>query len=103
MMIHIEMQTRDKLAHAQGIYTPDKTVVLAGGKIHPSFKGEKRVQEKRTNREYVNSEGMIIKDCEFASPSEAAQFVNGNISNGLRVWKVDGINLGIYLKKNGLR
>lgn len=102
-MIHIEMQTRDKKAYAQGFYTTDKTIVLAGGKIHPSFKGNKRVQEKRANREYVNPDGVIIKDCEFASPSEAAQFVNGNISNGLRVWKVDGINLGIYLKDKGLR
>lgn len=103
MGISITMKTRDKQAFAEGVYENKKTVVKAGGRISLVFHGDKKIASIRENKKCVNSEGIILMDCEFGSPSEAAQFVNGNISNGYRVWKVNGMNLGDYLKANGLK
>ena len=93
------MSTRDGKAYATGLYTGKKTIVKAGGKVSRTFKGKRNAREYRENSEYVDENGNILKDCVFSSPSNAAQFVNGNISNGLRVWKVEGIPLGTYLKE----
>ena len=103
MKIAITMSTRDKTAYADGFYSKDKIVVKAGGRISSIFRGYEKVAAIRNNRSLVGEDGTILKDCEFATPSEAAQFVNGNISNGYRVWKVDGINLGDYLKGQDLK
>lgn len=103
MMIEITMSTRNKLAFADGVYCEGKTVVKSGGRISAAFHGNEKIAAIRQNSQYVNENGTILKDCEFATPSEAAQFVNGNISNGYRVWKVKGVNLGDYLKSQGLK
>ena len=103
MIIEMTMSTRNKLAFANGIYSEEKTVVKSGGRISAAFHGNEKIAALRLDSQCVNKDGTILKDCEFATPSEAAQFVNGNISNGYRVWKVNGINLGDYLKKQGLR
>jgi len=103
MKIEISMSTRDKSAFAYGIYTDGKVIVKTGGKINPVFRGLEKIKKIRQDKGFVDENYCIIKDCEFASPSEAAQFVNGNISNGYRVWKVSGKNLGDYLKEVGLK
>lgn len=102
-MIAITMSTRDKSAFAEGLFCKEKTVVKAGGRISSAFRGLDKIALMRNNRDLVGADGTILKDCEFATPSEAAQFVNGNISNGYRVWKVNGMNLGDYLKDQGLK
>lgn len=102
-MITITMSTRDKTAFAEGLYCKEKTVVKAGGRIAATFRGLDKIGVMRNNRALVSEDGTILKDCEFSTPSEAAQFVNGNISNGYRVWKANGMNLGDYLKSQGLK
>lgn len=103
MKIAITMSTRNKTAFADGVYSEEKTIVKAGGKISSVFRGYDKIAVIRNNRDLVGIDGTILKDCEFATPSEAAQFVNGNISNGYKAWKVDGKNLGDYLKNQGLK
>lgn len=98
MLLSISMRTRDGRAYAEALYSENKTIVKAGGKIHPTFNGQKSVKSIRDNEKIVDKEGNILSDVEFSSPSAAAQFVNGNISNGLRVWKIDGMPLGQFLK-----
>lgn len=102
MNIKIRMKTRDGAAFADGIYTGDNVIVLPGGKISAIFRGGKMARKIRENPEYISSEGKILKECNFKSASTAAQFVNGNICNGFRVWKVGKEELGAYLKKNGI-
>ena len=103
MNIAIKMSTRDKTAFADGVYSDKKVIVKAGGKITAAFRGNDKIGAIRSDRAFVSEDGTILKDCEFATPSEAAQFVNGNISNGYRVWKADGVNLGDYLIEKGLK
>lgn len=97
MKINVYMSKRDKSAYAEGVYDVESTVVKAGGRISETFHGTSKIEAIRNDYRYVDRNRNIIKDCVFNTPSEAAQFVNGNISNGFRVWKVNGINLGVYL------
>lgn len=108
MNIKLFMKTRDGRAYAEAIYTGEITIVLPGGiiseKFAESIRGGTFAKNYRENVEYVGTDRKIIKECEFNSPSIAAQFVNGNSSNGYRVWKVaDGKTLGDYLKEKGLK
>lgn len=80
MKIVIAMSTRDKSAYADGLYCKEKTVVKAGGRISSVFRGYEKIAMIRNNRDLVDAEGTILKDCEFATPSEAAQFVNGSVT-----------------------
>ena len=57
-------------------------------------RGGKAALSYRENKEYVDGDGNIIKDCEFKSPSTAAQFVTGTSINGMLAWKTkDGKSL----------
>lgn len=103
MEIKMHMATRDGKAYAEGIYRDGIIIVKAGGKISELFKGGKTAKKYREDRNIVDENGNILVDCEFNSPSTAAQFVNGNISNGHRVWKVDNETLDAYLTRNGLK
>lgn len=107
MEINVSMKTRDGSAFASGIYTGETLVVLPGGKISATFaehiRGGGFAKSYRESSEFVDNNGVIIKECVFSSPSIAAQFVNGNSSNGYRVWKVEGMDLGKYLEKEGIR
>lgn len=88
MLLSISMRTRDGRAYAEALYAENKTIVKAGGKIHPTFNGQKSVKSIRDDENIVDKEGNILSDVEFSSPSSAVQLINGNISNGLRVWTV---------------
>lgn len=58
------------------------------------------VERLRSDSSIVNSEGVILTDITFTTPSMAATFVTGNISNGFRVWKTeDGKKLGDVIAK----
>ena len=103
MKIQISMSTRDHAAYADGVYTDGKTIVKAGGMISKVFRGLDKIAAIRNDHNNVGDDGRILRDCEFNTPSEAAQFVNGNISNGYRVWRVDGEKLGDYLKRIGMK
>lgn len=103
MRIPITMKTRDGSAFASGFYSETETVVFAGGKVSPVFRAGNVAQRYRDDPKLVDSDGNILNDCSFSSPSLAAQFVNGNYSNGYRVWKAMGKNLGVYLSECGLK
>lgn len=108
MEIKLFAKTRDGSASAKAVYTGEKTIVKSGSivktSIAKSVRGGAFVQKYLDDRSFVSSEGVVLKDCEFNSPSIAAMFVTGNASNGYRVWKVEnGKTLGDYLKENNLR
>ena len=55
------------------------------------------VRKLREDKKVVSPDYVLLKDVEFRSASTAATFVTGNISNGMRVWKVEkGKDLGKY-------
>ena len=52
----------------------------------------------------IVKDGIVIKECEFDSPSTAAQFITGGSRNGYDTWKVrKGYSLGNYLQENDIR
>jgi len=84
---------------ARGIYDGKGITVLKGSKISDKAveKLNPVVLKKRNDSSIVSSDWRLLEDVWFRSPSTAATFVSGNISNGLRVWKVDkGVDLGNY-------
>jgi hypothetical protein len=49
---------------------------------------------------FVDENGIVLKDCSFNSPSTAAQFVTGSSRNGYLVWKTkDGKKLKDIISK----
>lgn len=108
MKIMVTLTQRAGVASATAEYDGKIITVLAGGKISPDFanhiRGGKTAKAYRDNSEYVDKNGNILKNCEFTSPSTAAQFVTGRSTNGYEAWKVEKkLNLGQYLKDKGLR
>ncbi|MBU5465107.1 DUF4357 domain-containing protein [Anaerotignum sp. MSJ-24] len=108
MKIIVNITQRTGIASATAEYDGKVMTVLAGGKINLDFaehiRGGKLAKAYRENPEYVDKDGNIIKNCEFTSPSTAAQFVTGRSTNGYEAWKVEKkLSLGKYLKDKGLR
>lgn len=99
MNINIYTSGRDKQYCAEGVYDGKKVIVFKGATLN-HFRAKTQVPEYisllRTSRDYVE-DNVLLKDCEFSSPSHAALFVTGNISNGLRVWKTED---GKYLRES---
>lgn len=66
-------------------------VVKKGSKIRLAvashIKGGTFANKYRNNKECVDENGILLKDCKFSSASTAAQFVTGRSTNGLMVWK----------------
>lgn len=98
----IFLKSKKGVYDAQAKYDNGKITVLKGSKIQMDFadhiRGGKTAKSYRENKEYVNSEGIVIKDCEFSGASTAAQFVTGRSTNGLIAWKVENkISLKDYL------
>jgi len=93
---------------ATGFYNDGKLIVKKGSTINPAFapyiKGISLAKKNREDREVVDAEWTVLKDCEFPSPSTAAQFVMGQSRDGYDAWKVEeGKSLGQYLEEHGLR
>jgi len=108
MEIKVTLKPRTGNVSAEAIYYGDKITVLAGGRINLDFanhiRGGKTAKKYRDDSNCVDKTGKIIKDCEFTSPSTAAQFVLGSSTNGYEAWKVEPKkSLGTYLKENNLR
>ena len=92
---------------ATALYVDGKVVVKAGSQLKytdaSGFKQNPYAFEKRNNSEYV-SKGVVIKDCDFSSPSTAAQFITGGSRNGYDTWKVrKGYSLGDCRADAGIR
>lgn len=108
MNINVKLHKKDGTCYAEGIYSEENFVVKKGGKVSENFadhiRGGDTAKSYRNNSKYVNEDGTILADCEFKSPSTAAQFVTGRSTNGYEAWKVDERKtLGAFLKEKGLR
>lgn len=108
MTIKVTISPRSASCFAEAEYSETSFIVKKGGKVTLDFaehiRGGKTAKKYRSNPECVGTDGTILKDCVFNSPSTAAQFVTGRSTNGYEAWKVDAkTNLGKYLSNKGLR
>ena len=104
----IELSISKPTFRATAEYKNGRIVVKAGSTINPIFasyiKGISFARECRNNPEIVDAAFTVLRDCEFPSPSTAAQFVMGQSRDGFDAWKLNsGESLGNYLEANGLR
>ena len=82
---------RNEKYSAEGIFDGKGVTVLKGSRIS-AITGAKInpiVEKRRNDRSIVSEDNEVLQDVYFRSSSTAATFVTGNISNGLRVWKLD--------------
>lgn len=109
MKLEIYCCDKNKTYYAEGYYLDDGVTVKKNGKINKilsgMFKPAKRVVELRQDPSVVDSDGIVLKDCSFKSPSTAAQFITGRSTDGYDMWRLkkDNIKLGEYLLEKGLR
>ena len=93
MTIEVYLISKDQSYDAKGTYTEETFVVKKGSKIRLDFakhiRGGKKAKSYREDPKVVDSDGIVLKDCEFGSSSTAAQFVTGRSTNGLVAWRVD--------------
>ncbi len=95
-MIKLYVKGRGNSYFATGEYDGKGITILKGSTVSPrvASKISPIVMKIRNNPEYVNRSNRVIKDIYFRSPSTAANFVTGNMSNGLMRWKNgEGISL----------
>ena len=100
MNITVTLKSRNKNYSATGKYIDSKNfIVCKGSQIYLNNDSvvSKKVMKFRESTEYVDKDGIVIKDCVFGSPSTAAQFVNGSSTNGYVAWKVGKQSLKEYL------
>lgn len=93
--------------HADGIYSNGNVTVRKGSKLfidcNNKFNRYAEAFAMRNNTEIVDSEGILLKDCTFKTPSAAAVFVAGSSRSGNTFWKVEnGLSLGKYLEQKGI-
>lgn len=105
MKIKIYLIAKSDSYHATAIYENGNVTVEKGSKLRMSFanhvRGGKVAKRCRENPDYVNEDGITIKNCEFSSPSTAAQFVMGSSVNGWTAWHVDKkTNLKQYVESH---
>ena len=105
MKISVFMKGRMNSYDALGIFDGKGITVLKGSRISEkvAVKINPIVIKKRNDSNIVSKDFVVLQDVYFRSSSTAAAFVSGNISNGLRVWKVaPGKDLGKFKEeKNG--
>ena len=84
---------------ATGTYDNGAVIVHAGSRINPTIaahiKKENPALLLRKDPTIVDADGIVLKDCKFRTPSAAALFVRGAMSNGYTAWYVS--------KKNNLK
>ena len=77
--------------HATALYVDGLIKVRKGSVVNTTLadhiRGGNKARSYLENRDYVDELGVELKDCEFKSPSTAAQFVTGNSTNGNIAWK----------------
>lgn len=93
--------------NASATYNDGKIIVHQGSQLNypevNGFKINSTALTFRENEEFVK-DGVVIKECDFESPSTAAQFITGGSRNGYDTWKVEkGMSLGEFLEEHGIR
>lgn len=104
-MITLFMKTRNKPFHAVATFDNGVMIVKKGSVVNINqakhIRGGEKARSFLENPEFVNSNGEVLKDCTFTSPSTAAQFVNGNCTNGYLSWRTeDGKRLKDIIRPN---
>lgn len=92
-MIDIYLKARNGNYDAKGKYNEGEIIVIKGSKIQMDFaehiRGGKTAKKYREDANFVNTDGIVLKDCVFSSSSTAAQFVTGRSTNGKLAWHLD--------------
>jgi len=92
------------VANAKGMVTDEGFIVMCGSVLNKNLTAScpnstKVIREKLKSS--IDSNGMLLKDVLFKSPSGAACFVLGRSSNGNVEWKTEnGVTLGDFEKNN---
>ena len=84
---------------AKGVFDGKGVTVKKGSQLSKTVASKVNpiVIRLRSDRKTVSEEYILLKDVTFRSASTAATFVKENVSNGMRVWKVEsGKDLGKY-------
>lgn len=92
MDIRVPTNGRNGLSIVPMEYSMGKKLkVLQGSRISNSVRAKVNpiVEELRKNPKLVSQDYVVLEDIMFRSASTAASFVTGNISNGMRVWKLE--------------
>ena len=82
---------------AKGVFENNTLTVLQGSKVSHKISNTlpSKIAQLRNKSELIDEKKILLRDISFKSASNAAIFVTGNISNGLRVWKLEtGKELG---------
>ena len=92
MILKVFYKGRIYRTRASGEYDTDtkEVKVYKGSVVSNSiaqFKGAETI--KRLRDQYINTEGVLLQDVTFKSPSQAAKFVSGFSTNGLLSWHVE--------------
>jgi len=107
-MIEVTALNLNKGYNAHARYDEGRVIVEIGSYVNMDFSSSARgaiIKQYRYDESVVQSDGLVLKDCEFQSPSAAARFVTGRSVNGYNVWKVNHgeETLGHYLERIGKR
>lgn len=91
MAIKVYAKGRSDAYEAFGVFDGKKLTVKKGSRISEkkSDKIQPIVTSLRNDTSVVSSEYILLKDVTFRSPSTAASFVSGTITNGMIRWKND--------------
>lgn len=90
MLIKVYAKGRNNSYESFGVFDGKNLTVKKGSRISKKAgKLQPLVTSLRNDTSVVSAEYIILKDVTFRSPSTAASFVSGTISNGLRKWKND--------------
>ncbi|MEA4898705.1 MAG: DUF4357 domain-containing protein [Christensenellaceae bacterium] len=93
MSLEVYLTSKDQSYDAKGSYSEGTFIVKKGSKIRLAFaehiRGGKKAKSFRDDPHVVDSDGIVLADCVFTSPSTAAQFVTGRSANGYMVWHID--------------
>ena len=97
----IEIKTIGRTGYeAKAFFEDNNVTVLKGSKLSNKFSGNlsNKIAKLREQKVLVSEDNILLQDISFKSASTAAAFVTGNISNGLRVWKLlNGDDLGNHV------
>lgn len=101
--MNVEVYTKGRLNNyeAYGIFDGKGLVVKKGSKVSEKVAKNVNPIVIKMREKVLQGDFTTKEDVYFRSPSTAAAFVTGNVSNGFRVWKVEqGVDLGMYKEKN---
>ena len=104
MKVEMYLIARDGTYNATATFDDGKVIVKRGSLLRMTFAshvhGGRIVKRLRADTSILNEAGITQKDCEFNSPSTAAQFVMGSSVNGWTAWHVEKkTNLRKYLEE----